>query len=247
MLGKTLLRALAVGAALAALALTAIPASASGDYVTSANGADISWPQCDQPLPDIPPETFGVVGVNDGETFTVNPCFRQEWEWMKGGHAGASSVYINLDYGTTTDGYSQCSADDPVCGAYDYGYKAAEFAYTRANYETGGESLKASTWWLDVETVSHWADDQFLNARLVSGAVDYLKTTGHRIGVYSTARQWHEIVGGWNPGPGIGNWVAGAEGLDDYALCTASFWAGAPVWLIQYLNWDRDLDEDHSC
>jgi hypothetical protein len=237
----------ALAATLSALALTAIPASASGDYISNADGADVSWPQCDKPLPGIPPETFGIVGVNGGETFTTNPCLRQEWNWMKGGHAGAPSVYINLDYGTTTEGYSQCSADNAACGAYDYGYQAAEFAYTRANYETNGESLKASTWWLDVETASTWNDNQALNARVVAGAIDYLKTTGHRIGVYSTRGQWKEITGGWNPGAGIGNWVAGAEALNDYSLCSANFWAGAPVWLIQYLNFNRDLDEDHSC
>ena len=247
MLSKTLLRTLALAAALSALALSAVPAAASGDYIASADGADVSWPQCSQALPGIPQETFGIVGVNGGQTFTMNPCFRQEWNWMKGGHAGAPSVYINVDYGTTTEGYSQCAADNPFCGAYDYGYKAAEFAYTRANYETGGESLKASTWWLDVETMSDWNDNQLLNARVVSGAMDYLKTTGHRIGVYSTRSQWNEITGGWNPGPGIGNWVAGADSLQDYSLCSASFWPGASVWLIQYLNFDRDLDEDHSC
>jgi hypothetical protein len=238
---------MAAVAVLSALALTAVPASASGDYIHNADGADVSWPQCDKPLPAIPQETFGIVGVNGGETFTMNPCFRQEWNWMKGGHAGAPSVYINVNYGTSTEGYSQCPAEDAACGAYDFGYKAAEFAYTRANYETNGESLKASTWWLDVETMSIWDDNQGLNARVVAGAIDYLKTTGHRIGVYSTRRQWHEITGGWNPGAGIGNWVAGARALNDYSLCSAGFWPGAPVWLIQYLDWDRDLDEDHSC
>jgi hypothetical protein len=246
-LSKTLLRTLALAAALSALALTAVPASASGDYIHQADGADISWPQCDKPLPAIPQETFGIVGVNNGETFTMNPCFRQEWNWMKGGHAGPPSVYINVNYGSSTEGYSQCTAEDAACGAYDFGYKAAEFAYTRANYETNGESLKASTWWLDVETMSTWNDNQQLNARVVAGAIDYLQTTGHKIGVYSTRRQWNEITGGYNPGAGIGNWVAGADGLQDYSLCSASFWAGAPVWLIQFLNFRRDLDEDHSC
>ena len=95
--------------------------------------------------------------------------------------------------------------------------------------------------------MSNWSDNTGLNARVVAGAIDYLKTTGHRIGVYSTRRQWNEITGGWNPGSGIGNWVAGADSLDDFSRCGANLWDGAPVWVVQYLNWDLDLDQDRSC
>jgi len=237
----------AVLAALTGFALTAVPAAASGDYITTTGGSDVSWPQCGKPLPAIDPRSFGIVGVNNGQTFTMNPCFQQEWAWMQAGGAAPPSVYINMDFGVTSDGYDSCAEDDPICGAYDYGYMAAEFAYTRANYETNGASLKASTWWLDVETASDWNDNTLLNARVVSGAIDYLRTTGHHIGVYSTRRQWNGITGGWNPGAGIGNWVAGADSLDDFSLCGANLWGGAPVWIVQYLNFDIDLDQDRSC
>jgi len=237
----------AVGAAFSALALTAVPAAASGDYITTTGGSDISWPQCGKPLPPIDPRSFGIVGVNGGQTFTMNPCFKQEWDWMQAGGAAKASVYINLDFGTTSDGYNQCATDNTFCTAYDYGYLAAEYAYTRANYESNGASLKAVTWWLDVETASDWSDDQATNARVVEGAMDYLKTTGKHIGVYSTRGQWNEITGGWNPGAGIGNWVAGADDLNDFALCTANIWDSAPVWVFQYLNFDLDLDQDRSC
>ncbi len=247
MLGGTLLRTVAVLAALTGFALTAVPAAASGDYITTTGGSDVSWPQCGKPLPAIDPRSFGIVGVNNGQTFTMNPCFQQEWAWMQAGGAAPPSVYINMDFGVTSDGYDSCAEDDPICGAYDYGYMAAEFAYTRANYETNGASLKASTWWLDVETASDWNDNTLLNARVVSGAIDYLRTTGHHIGVYSTRRQWNGITGGWNPGAGIGNWVAGADSLDDFSLCGANLWGGAPVWIVQYLNFDIDLDQDRSC
>jgi hypothetical protein len=244
---KPLLRALALASALAGLALTAVPASAGGDYITTTGGSDISWPQCGEPMPPLDFRGFGIVGVNGGETYTMNPCFRAEWDWMKAGQAAPPSVYINVNWGVTSDGYNQCPAADEACGAYDYGYKAAEWAYTRANFATNGESLHASTWWLDVETMSNWSDKPGLNARVVAGAIDYLRTTGHKIGVYSTRMQWYEITGGYAPGPEIGNWVAGADSIDDFGLCASNFWAGATVWLIQYLNWDRDLDEDRSC
>lgn len=247
MLRKPLLRASAVLTALIGLALSAVPAAAGGDYITTTGGSDISWPQCGKPLPPIDPRSFGIVGVNGGQTFTMNPCFQQEWAWMQGGGAAPASVYINLDFGVISDGYHGCASDDPICGSYDYGYMAAEWAYTRANYLTNGAALKASTWWLDVETMSDWNDNPLLNAHVVAGAIDYLKTTGHHVGVYSTRRQWGQITGGWNPGPGIGNWVAGADGIDDFSLCAASIWDGAPVWVIQYLNFDLDIDWDRAC
>ncbi len=230
----------------AAALLTTVPAAASGDYMAGAGGQDISWPQCGRDVP-ISADTFTVVGVNGGEPFTMNPCFADQYRSMLGGHAAPPSVYINLQYGTTTSGYSNCADADQACQAYDYGYLAAQYAYTRANYRTGGASLKASTWWLDVETDNTWSDNTSLNARVVAGAIDYLKTTGHRIGVYSTPYMWHVIAGGYAPGPGVGNWVAGASSLDDFTMCFHSLWAGAPVWLYQYLNFDRDLDENHSC
>lgn len=226
--------------------MTAVPAAASGDYIAGAGGQDISWPQCGRDVP-LPAETFTVVGVNNGQPFTMNPCFAGQFRAMGGSHAGPPSVYINLDYGETPRGFSGCAPDDHACLAYDYGYMAAVYAYTQANYLTAGSSLRTGTWWLDVETANIWGSDRNLNAQVVRGAIEYLRTTGHRIGVYSTPRQWYSIAGAYNPGPSIGNWVAGAGSLDDYAMCYRSLWPGAPVWLYQYLNLDRDLDENHSC
>jgi hypothetical protein len=168
--------------------------------MSGAGGQDISWPQCGTGVP-IPSDTFTVVGINGGEPFTMNPCFADQYRAMLNGHAAAPSLYINLQYGATKSGYSNCSDADARCQSYDYGYLAAQYAYTQANYRTGGASLRAATWWLDVETANDWNDDQGLNAQVVRGALAYLKTTNHRIGVYSTPRQWSEIVGGYNPGP----------------------------------------------
>lgn len=230
----------------AAALITTVPAAASGDFMGGAGGQDISWPQCGRDVP-LPSDTFTVVGVNNGEPFTMNPCFADQYRAMLGSHAAAPSLYINLQFGTSPNGYSGCADGDTACQAYDYGYLAAQYAYTQANYKTGGASLRASTWWLDVETANDWNDDSNLNAQVVRGAIAYLQTTRHRIGVYSTPGQWWDIVGGYTPGAGVGNWVAGAEALDDYTMCFQPLWAGAPVWLFQYLNLDRDLDEDHSC
>lgn len=232
---------------IAALALTAAPAAASGDYIPGSDGSDISWPQCGGPLPGIPHETFGVVGVNDGRPFTTNPCFKPEWDWSQAGRASYPSIYVNLEYGARYDGERPCASTDPGCASYDFGWEAAEYAYTQANYQTGGASLKPGTWWLDVETMNDWSDHTILNDFVISGAVDYLKTTGHRVGIYSTRGQYREIAGSWHPGNEVGNWVAGASSLSDYSMCFSGFWPGAQVWLYQYLNLDLDLDQNHSC
>src|SRR5919204_134258 len=114
-----------------------------------------------------------------------------------------------------------------ACRAYDYGYLAAQYAYTQANYFSHGDTLiNVSTWWLDVETMNEWNDDEGLNAQVVHGALDFLTTTGKYVGVYSTPGQWREIAGDYNPGPTIGNWVAGADSTDDADMCGAPLWPG---------------------
>jgi len=55
-------------------------------------------------------------------------------------------------------------------------------------------------WWLDIETQSHWSKDKLLNAGVVQGAIDYLNQKGVPLGIYSTKRQWFEIVGTFSPG-----------------------------------------------
>ena len=240
-MGSTLVAAAAI------FAMSAVPAAASGDYINGSDGADISWPQCGGALPAVPRETFGIVGINGGSPYTDNDCFRQEWAWAQAGKAGYPSIYMNLDFGATYNGERKCAASDPGCASYEYGWEAAEYAYTKANYLTGGQSLGPGTWWLDVETMNDWSDQSILNDYVISGAVDYLKTTGRRVGIYSTPMQFRAIAGSWHPGNDVGNWVAGANSLRDYSMCLSGFWPGAQVWLIQYLNLDLDLDQNHSC
>jgi hypothetical protein len=219
-------------------------ASAGGSLASGAVGSDISWPQCGGALPH-DPYSFGIIGVTGGHPFSGNDCFAAEYAWAQS--TGTAQVYINLDYGLRTDGPLACLPEDTGCQAYDYGYRGAEWAYQYASQQTGGASLNQKSWWLDVETENYWSDDPVQNAYVIQGALDFLqrklnKTTG----VYSTSYQWGQIAGGYAP-PGTPNWVAGANGLDDYGKCSASIWPGAPVWAIQYLNLDLDIDQNYAC
>ncbi|HEX6548074.1 MAG TPA: hypothetical protein VF134_04960 [Candidatus Dormibacteraeota bacterium] len=239
-----ILGSLVTAAALAVV--TALPVSASGDYMSGHGGSDVSWPQCGRAV-DITPDSFSIVGVNNGRPFTMNPCFAGQYAWSKGGHAAPASVYINLEYGETSDGYNRCAAADHGCAAYDFGFLTAQYAYTVANYTSHGDSLHASTWWLDVETDNVWNDNTGLNAQVIRGALEYLRSTGHKMGVYSTPHMWGVIAGGYNPGPSVGNWIAGADSTDDYSQCFNPLWPGGQVWVFQYLNYDIDLDQNHAC
>jgi hypothetical protein len=246
---KTLARTAALlFAAASATLLSAAPAFAGGSYSNGAYGTDISWPQCGRGYDTIPANDFTVVGVNGGEPFTMNPCFGNQYGYMRASGFQSPSLYINLQYGEADNGYSGCGAGDHACRAHDYGYLAAQYAYTQANFITRGDTLAhTSTWWLDVETMNTWSDDSNLNAQVVRGALEFLTSTGKRVGVYSTPGQWGQIAGGYNPGHSIGNWVAGADSTEDAGMCQDALWAGGEVWIFQYLNYDLDIDQNRSC
>lgn len=245
---KTLGRMAALLAAAAACLLGSVTASASGPYAVGSHGSDISWPQCSRGFDSIPVGDFTVVGVNGGKPFTMNPCFGGQYAYMRNSGFQSPGVYVNLQYGEADNGYSGCAAGDRACRAHDYGYLAAQYAYTQANFLSHGDTLASvATWWLDVETMNEWNDDQGLNSQVVRGALEFLRSTGKRTGIYSTPGQWSQIAGGFNPGPAVGNWVAGAAGVDDGGMCATPLWAGGQVWIFQYLNFDIDLDQNGSC
>ena len=64
----------------------------SNPYIPHSRGYDISWPQCGGTYP-AKPYDFGIVGVNDGLSYTTNPCFDSEWAWAGAG----GSVYLNVN------------------------------------------------------------------------------------------------------------------------------------------------------
>jgi hypothetical protein len=60
-------------------ARAAIPDERDGAEARHLYGYDISWPQCDQDLPDT--AAFVVVGVNGGTAANSNPCLAEQLRW----------------------------------------------------------------------------------------------------------------------------------------------------------------------
>ncbi len=221
-------------------------ALASGAYVRGSQGHDISWPQCDQPNPAIDLTRYGVVGINGGMPYTLNPCFGQQWRWASGG-AVSPAIYVNLQFGTSLQaaGRPACKMADLNCQAFAYGWNASQYAFVTAYANTNGAAANATYWWLDVEVDNSWNDNPSLNSYVVAGAIAYLQDIQQvPVGVYSTAYMWGLLTAGYAP-PGIANWVAGGANSEDYGMCAAPLWAGAEVVQFQWL--DGNYDGNTGC
>jgi hypothetical protein len=142
---------------------------AATSYSPGTYGNDISYPQCGSS--SFPTNTFGIVGVTGGRAFTTNSCFASEFDWVS--HlTTAASLYMNLNspIGSTasngnTGPYGTCAKSDTLCHAENYGYNAAQAAYTYAQQQ-GASSLQR---WLDIETGNSWSSSTTLNQGTING------------------------------------------------------------------------------
>jgi len=221
-------------------------ARAYGPYPAGATGTDVSWPQCDKGLPSSP-QSFAIVGVTGGRAFYQNPCLISEYSWGQGAPT-TPTFFMNLNSARGSTGFKansgprgSCSTNDDMCHAYNYGWNDARLAYADAQ----SQETSASMWWLDVETDNDWSSNLPVNAQVIQGAIDYLKSQGRSVGIYSTSKQWGEVAGNFNPG--LPNWVAGAPDADSApGYCTPSYaFGGGSVWLVQIAG--DDFDSDYSC
>jgi GH25 family lysozyme M1 (1,4-beta-N-acetylmuramidase) len=123
-----------------------------------------------------------------------------------------------------------CGAEDRSCQSFNFGYNAALHAVAYAR----SQGVTAPFWWLDVETENTWSENRTLNARVIQGALDALRSQGLAAGIYSTGYQWNEIAGSFSPGLPV--WVAGASSraqAQSFCTATAAF-GGGTVVLVQY-------------
>jgi hypothetical protein len=212
-------------------------AAATNPYTGA--GFDVSYPQCGNAVPS---GSFGIVGVTGGKAFTSNTCFAAEYDRVP---AGQASIYMNLNaaIGSTAGNGSTgpytasgvCAHSDKTCEAYNYGWKAAQYAYGLAS------SRSAGTWWLDIETANSWQAQVALNQSTIQGAVDFLlnraspagvtnrqPTAGiSNVGIYSTPAMWQKIAGGSKSGLPV--WYAGTSAT----TCSVASFTGGPLWLVQ--------------
>jgi len=219
-------------------------------YTHGSTGYDISFPQCGGAYPA---GAFGIVSVNGGYPFVhYNPCLADEYS-----HSPHAALYINTGYDplyTQVDGQHttpECLTTSAIVkGSPDQ--KAAwavgcSEALRSMAYAASQGVARPSGWWLDVETENSWSStDLSLNQFTIQGIVDTLHRATSAVGIYSTGYQWHTIVGSL-PVTGVrANWVAtgnlAAEGA--HAHCGTGF-AGAPVWLVQYIQ--GGFDANYAC
>jgi hypothetical protein len=233
-------------------------------------GNDVSWPQCSGGLPDDP--AFAIVGVNNGLANTTNPCLHQQLDWAEGaggaedtdGRTGQPRValYVNTanpglrgswwptnnEYGgnVVANPYGDCQGKEDAACAYMYGYaKAFDDAYLRTIAEP-----ETYLWWLDVETGNSWSGDRNANRADLEGMTDFFHSIGATVGIYSSARQWGQIVGEVGPASSLyalPSWLAGAStAAQARHMCSADpLTAGGAVVLTQFVA--GRFDYDHSC
>jgi hypothetical protein len=234
-------------------------------------GRDVSYPQCSDALPSS--AAFAIVGVGGGRAFSANPCFATQYAWAAK-RPSTPGVYVNTGNPAPRSAYywpvsgardpalcrDSTSVTDAGC-AYDYGWHAATAALAVAAQARVPRTI---TWWLDVETVNSWNGDARANTADLQGMVDKLRSAGvAEVGIYSTARQWTSITGGYTRSTAASYrtawrsafvprfplevaplWVAtGGDRAAASAACGTSF-TGGPTRLVQYADgsgFDADL------
>ncbi len=227
------------------LVFLAFADASSSPYPAGGRGHDISFPQCNRPLPHI--EAFAVIGVTGGRPFTNNPCLFNEYAWATLAPT-APSLYMNVSgaFGSTADRGNTgpagaCGANDTSCRAYNYGFNAARDA--RAYASSAG--VASQVWWLDVETANSWWPETAYNQRVIQGAHAFFALAGLTVGVYSTNYQWNLLMGSYRPQLPV--WYATAAGYAGApAYCANAYdFAGGGVLLVQYYG--GDFDADYAC
>src|SRR5258705_7282923 len=186
---------------------------------------DVSFPQCGGAMPRERTAAFGILGTNNGTSFTSNPCLVTELAWAKRLSA-PPAFYANTGnpgphrakhwpLGQTSP--KLCASSDPnsLGCSYDYGWNAAWQSYTAAvdaaqrlhRVDRWNARQRAANvdWWLDVETMNSWqaldghatGAAQLRDVATIAGEVDALRTAGvaHR-GIYSQPLPWRQITGG---------------------------------------------------
>ncbi len=216
---------------------------------STTRGFDISYPQCGGAYPTNP--AFGIVGVNGGRVFSVNPCLASQITW---GGGAATELYANTanpgpalssfwPAGQTTPRFCDPNNTDTADCAFDYGWNAAKHSFETAEaaYRQLGiaASPTATAWWLDVETSNSWREDNLaLNVAALEGEVEYLLGRGvTRLGFYSTTHQWGLITGGTKVFAAYPSWGAGARServARNLCESTTTSFTGGRLVLVQY-------------
>ena len=117
-------------------------------------GIDVSWPQCEQALPDLAID-FVVIGLTDGEAESVNPCLTEQVAWARSVKTQVGFYVVPNSPSADTLGRAadlgECASADDECRYFHAGVLQARHALAAAD----AADVSARTWWLDVEE-SHY-------------------------------------------------------------------------------------------
>ena len=268
------LRVLVVSSLVAVGALNVVGTGvASATVAPTSVGYDVSFPQCGHALPAA--SGFGIVGVNNGHPFSVNPCLASEITWAGTTLSASPQFYVNTDNPGPTNNASWptsqsaprvCSGANSVACSYDYGWNAAQASFqavvsaeTQLSAASPTAAALGAQWWLDVETGNAWQSlrtgsaptvAQFANdAAAIQGQIAYFASIGiATVGIYATSQQWGAINGP-NTGTAFAHsplWVPGYATLAAaQAACSMASFTGGRIAMIQYPS--NGLDGDYVC
>jgi len=218
--------------------------AANGTTASNTTGNDISYPQCR--TSNYPQTAFGIIGVTGGKAFTNNPCFANEVAWASTlSHPVSLYMNLNAPIGPTafqgmTGPYGHCTITDKLCQARNYGYNAAQHAFSYA----ASQRVSSSMWWMDIETANSWSYSTLLNQGTISGATQFFKRQqGIAVGVYSMPSMWRSITGNYRNKLPV--WIA-ASSASPATFCTSKYgFTGGTVYIVQYAF--SGFDSDYAC
>ncbi|MDB5186388.1 MAG: uncharacterized protein JWL85_911 [Candidatus Saccharibacteria bacterium] len=160
---------------------------------------------------------------------------------------------------TAPNPYGTCDGTNTLACSWQYGWnRAVEAAYDRfkpAAQKVAVDSNAANyIWWLDVETENTWQSGSSAalarNAATLEGMTALYHSVGAKVGLYSTALQWGQIVGTVSTSSnlnGLINWRPGGANLTTAkdACKAAPLTAGGKVVMTQFIQ--KNLDYNYSC
>ncbi len=220
----------------------------TGDPYASGNvGVDVSWPQCG--TADMTPSgyDFGVVGINAGLTYSVNPCLQTEADNFAGKQL---KLYVNTAWNSESshinpDSPIECAEGDENCLAYNYGYNAGVAAANAAI--DVGISMNTEVF-EDVEPDATWSTDTEQNQQSLLGEHDALIDNGAtNVGIYSYTTAWNDITGGWQNGWDSWGFTSWTTASDAMSFCTGHRFTGGPSKMMQFTPDGSNLDHDVAC
>jgi hypothetical protein len=198
------------------------------DRLSAGWGIDISWPQCDRPLPAVP-AGFAILGINGGRPFTANPCLRKQLADAR--PRLPLSAYLNLGAPGAGDAkaYARRVVDDGLARMARLG-------------------IRVPVVWLDVEIANPWRDAT-TNVAVIGTALARLRASGVQGGIYSSQPMWQQITGGAAIHVPVWLAITGSEVPTLRHACTTGL-GGAPATMVQYVATApqvRLIDADVLC